>query len=84
MEVSRLGLNWSYRSTLQLMGQHQILNPPSEARDQTHNLMDTNRVLNPLSHKRELPSMFINTKQLKAQILAFERPGLDLLLSLIL
>ena len=29
-----------------------ILNPLSEARDQTHVLIDTSRVLNPLSHDR--------------------------------
>ena len=28
-----------------------LLNPPSEARDQTHILMDSSRVLNTLSHK---------------------------------
>ena len=33
-------------------GQHQILNPLSEARDRTHILMDTSRVLKPLSHNR--------------------------------
>ena len=32
--------------------QHQILNPPSEARDRTCILVDTSQVLNPLSHKR--------------------------------
>ena len=30
--------------------QRQILNPPSEARDQTHILLDTSQILNPLSH----------------------------------
>ena len=32
--------------------QSQILNPLSEARDQTYILMDTSQVLNPLSHNR--------------------------------
>ena len=31
--------------------QHQILNPLSKARDQTHVPMDTSQVLNPLNHK---------------------------------
>ncbi len=31
--------------------QHHILNPLSEARDQTYILMHTGQVLNPLSHK---------------------------------
>ena len=30
--------------------QHQILNPLSEAKDRTHNLMDTSQILNLLSH----------------------------------
>ena len=32
--------------------QHQILNPPSEAKDRTHILMDASWILNPLSHNR--------------------------------
>ena len=32
--------------------QRQILNPPREAKDQTHIHMDTSQVLNPLSHNR--------------------------------
>ena len=32
--------------------QHQILNPPSEARNRTRLLTDTSRVLHPLSHSR--------------------------------
>ena len=35
---------------LHSLWQHWMLNPLSEARDQTHNLMDTSWVLNPLSH----------------------------------
>ena len=40
--------------------QYQILNPLSEARDQTCILMDTSRVLNPLSHNgNSLHHLFI-------------------------
>ena len=40
--------------------QHQIPNPLSEARDQTHIPMDTSRILKPLSHSRNsyLPFLF--------------------------
>ena len=41
---------WDLRHSLQ---QRWILNPLSEARDQTHILMDTSPVLNPLSHIRK-------------------------------
>ena len=34
--------------------QHQILNPPSESRDQIHVLMDPSRVHNSLSHQGNL------------------------------
>ena len=39
-----------------------ILNPLSEARDQTHILMDTIQVLNPLSHNGKTPEI-INFKR---------------------
>ena len=39
--------------------EHQILNPLSKARNQTHILMDTSRVLNPLSHNwNAIPQFF--------------------------
>ena len=42
--------------------QCRILNPLSEARDQTHILMDTSRVLNPLNHKGKLEGIwFLNS-----------------------
>ena len=45
--------DWSYILDLcHSLGQCQIRNPLSEARDQTHILMDINRVFNPLSHNR--------------------------------
>ena len=40
------------------IGQLQILNPLSEARDQIHILIDTRRVLNPLSHNRNSQHIF--------------------------
>ena len=39
--------------------QHQILNPLSETRDRTCNLMDTNWFHNPLSHSRNSSVHFI-------------------------
>ena len=39
-------------------GQHRILNPLSEARDQTLIFMDPSRVLNPLSHKHNSNILF--------------------------
>ena len=45
------GLSRSY-DLLRRSRQHWILNPMSEARDQTHVLMDASQVLNPLSHDR--------------------------------
>ena len=41
------------------LGQHQILNPLSEARDQ-HILMETTQVLNLLCHNGNSPSQFLN------------------------
>ena len=74
MEVPRLGSNWicSCRPTPQpqqclrhirdlshSLWQLWILNPLSEARDQTCILMDTNHFLNPLSHSGTLNSAFL-------------------------
>ena len=41
-------------------GQHRILNPLSEARDQTHMLMDPSRVHQPLSYKGNSRSHTLN------------------------
>ena len=43
--------------------QHQILNPPSEARDQTSNLRTLRRVLSSLSHNGNSPSFFLKTEE---------------------
>ena len=40
------------------VGQHQILNPLSEARDRTSILMDTPWVLDPLSHNKNTRKIF--------------------------
>ena len=49
--------------------QHQILNPLSEARHQTHILMDTSRFLNPLSHSRSSCAMILLILQQEAEAL---------------
>ena len=41
--------------------QHQILNPLSEARDQTHILMDINQICNLLSHKKNSIKKYLLT-----------------------
>ena len=48
--------------------QCQILNPLSEARDQTFILMDTSQVLNPLSHNRNSRSLLFNSKPANEEI----------------
>ena len=49
------------------LGQHQICNPLSEARDQICLLMDTSQVLNPPSHNGELPILlFLNVSGISA------------------
>ena len=53
-------------------GQCQILNPLSEARDQTQLLMDTSQVRNPLSHNGNYPHFIIIIIYLLMQ--AFECP----------
>ena len=52
--------------------QHQILDPLSEARDQTHILMDTSRVLNLLSHKRNSVSDIFYSSFLQKQSWCFD------------
>ena len=43
--------------------QHRILNPLSEARDQTRIFMGTSQVLNPLSHNRNFPTFLADLFQ---------------------
>ena len=45
MAVPRLGVNGGVAASLHhILGQHKVLNPLSEAKEQTHVLMDTSRV----------------------------------------
>jgi len=46
--------------------QHCILNPVSETRDRTHDLMDTSWVFNPLSHNRDSHFHFLLINSLLA------------------
>jgi len=77
MEVSRLGVEWELPAyTTATPGpslvchlhhssqQHQILNPLSEARDQTHILMDTSWILSLLSRNRNSPRTYFETETL--------------------